>query len=579
MDQINKMYTSMSAFQRVSIVVVIMAGVVACTYIANWRHDTNFKVLYRGLAAEDAAVAVQKLKEAGVEYKLEEDGNTILVPTEKANESRLLLARDGLPKTGRIGFELFDRTNFSTTDFAEQVNYRRALEGELERTISSLGEIEKARVHLTFPKESVYTENRQPAKASVLLNLRRSSALSLANVTAISNLVASAVDGLQPQQVTIVDAHGDLLNKPRGNDSLSTASDTQFEYQMNLEHELSKKLNDTLDPVLGPGNYRAGVAVECDFSGIDENEEVLDPTKSVILTSQRTDETTAGRANAGGVPGTAANSPDPPPGTLQPGGTTRRTESTNYQTSKVTRHIEHQRGAVKRVTVSVLLDQQMKWEKQGADYTRTFLAPPPEKINVIKTLVSNIAGINTARGDQVTVDTLPFDGSIREDRPEQPGQSAQPTQPGQKNAPATAAKKPWYMQRDPKVLGGAGGGAVVLIGTIIWLARRKRRAPRFDMTETVTSFAPAAPRLLSVDAPPHNPAMPTAPAAQQVAAQQVGQQPEPNSEEQKLIDSLKAPMLSATKSETLTKYLRQEVHKDPGAATQLLRTWILDEEN
>ena len=539
----------MSAFQRISIVVAVLAAGGAFLAISNWRHDSSFKALYRGMASEDAAQAVQKLKEGNVEYRLEDDGNTILVPADKASEARLLLAREGLPKSGRIGFELFDKTNFATTDFAEQVNYRRALEGELERTIGSLGEIEKARVHLTFPKDSVFVESRQPAKASVLLNLRHSASLAPENIAAIAHLVASAVEGLSPQQVTIVDSYGDLLNKPRSADGLGSASDSQFEYQVNVEHELTKKLNETLDPILGVGNYRTGVSVECDFSGVEESEEVLDPTKSAIVSSQRTDESIAGHLNAG-VPGVAANLPDPPAAAAAPAsGTTRRTENTNYQTSRLVRHVEHPRGSVKRVTVAVLLDQPMKWEKKGANYSRTFIAPLPEKINVIKDLVTNIAGINAARGDQVTVETLPFDGSIREDRPAEPGAQRGPL----------AGNAPWYLKMDPKILAGAAAGGVLVIGAGIWFAMRGRRKQRVTVTETVASLPPSSPRQLAAEA---------SPAADEAL-----------SEEQKLIDSLKAPMLSATKNEALTKYLRQEVRKDPAAATQLLRTWLLEEES
>jgi flagellar M-ring protein FliF len=552
LDQFNKLWSSISAFQKGSIIVVVLAAVAAMFAISGWRHDSNFKTLYRGMVSEDAGEAVQKLKEANIEYRLEEEGNAILVPAEKVSEARLLLAREGLPKSGRIGFELFDKTNFATTDFAEQVNYRRALEGELERTIASLGEIEKARVHLTLPKDSVFVESRQPAKASVLLSLRRAASLSPANVAAISHLVASAVEGLSPRQVAIVDAHGDLLNKPRSSDALGSASDSQIEYQLTMEHELAKKLGETLDPVLGSGNYRTGVSVECDFSGVEESEEVLDPTKSVIVSSQRTDESAGGRVNAG-IPGAAANLPDPPAAAAPASGTTRRTESSNYQTSRLVRHVERPRGAVKRINVAVLLDQEMKWEKKGDAYSRLFVAPPSEKITVIKNMVTNVAGINPARGDQVTVDTLPFDGSIRE---EQPG-ADKPVQGG--SIPGSD-KSPWYLKRDPKTIGGAAAGGVLIVGAVVWLTMRKR-GRRVDLTETVAALTPAAPLLLGAD---------------QSSARTPSE--EYSLQEQKLLDSLKAPMLSATKSEALTKYLKEEVRKDPAAATQLLRTWIRDDE-
>jgi flagellar M-ring protein FliF len=175
------------------------------------------------MAAEDAGAVVQKLKETGTDYRLSDNGATLLVPSAKLAELRLQLALLGLPKSGRMGFEMFDKTNFGVTDFAEHVNYRRALEGELERSIISLAEVERARVHLTFQKESVYLEARQPAKASVILGLRAGAQLSPQNVMAVCNLLASAVEGLVPEAVSVVDTRGNLLNKPRksaGDDGL-----------------------------------------------------------------------------------------------------------------------------------------------------------------------------------------------------------------------------------------------------------------------------------------------------------------------------------------------------------------------
>jgi flagellar M-ring protein FliF len=552
-DQLKKIWDSLSLFQRLSLGVVVIAAGGAIMWLSSWKHESNFKPLYRGLASEDAAEAMQKLKENNVEFRLEDDGATVLVPAEKLAETRLILAREGLPKTGRIGFELFDKTNFATTDFAEQVNYRRALEGELARTISTLAEIERARVHLTFAKDSVFVDSRQPAKASVLLNLRRAGSLSSVNVAAIAHLVASSVEGLSPQQVTIVDSHGELLNKPRGTGPLAAASDSQLDYQMTMEHELANKLNQTLDPVLGPGNYRTGVSVECDFSGVDESEEVLDPTKSVMLSSQRTDETVSGGARGSGIPGTASNLPSPPPQTASNAGTTRRTESASYQTSRLVRHIEHPRGGVKRITVAVLLDQSMRWERKGGALSRTFIPPTPEKIGVIKDMITNVAGINAARGDQVTVETLPFDGTLREDPP-----GAVSTD---KN---TGPPQPAWMDRlhDTKIVGGAAGFVLAAAAFLLWRAKRRRHGKRLV---EITEQLPALPEMARL-----------ASAEQALAVSER----EAVSEEQKLIDSLKGPMLSATsKTDALTKYLRQEVKKDPQAATQLLRTWLLEDEH
>lgn len=560
MDQFKKIWSSLSVFQRLTIGVVFMAAAGGLMWLSSWKHESNFKPLFRGLASEDAAEALQKLKESNVEFRLEDNGGTILVPGDKLDETRLILAREGLPKTGRIGFELFDKTSFTTTDFAEQVNYRRALEGELARTISTLTEIDHARVHLTLAKDSVFVESRQPAKASVVLTLRRTATLSAVNISAIAHMVASSVEGLSPQQVTIVDSQGELLNKPRGTGPLAIASDTQLDYQMTMEHELANKLNQTLDPVLGLGNYRTGVSVECDFSGVDESEEVLDPTKSVMLSNQRTEEFLAGHG-AGGVPGTASNLPNPPAQSSSANGTTRRTESSNYQTSRVVRHTEHPRGSVKRITVAVLLDQTIHWERKGGTMSRTFIPPTPEKINVIKGLITNVAGINATRGDQITVESLPFDGTVREDPP---GTAAT----DKKSAPPQPA---WLGRlRDVRII---TGGALLLlagVGFLVW--RSRRSGHRLDVTEQVPRKL-AAPLAAAAVAG----ASAQSTAGSEIEAALLVAQPGV-SEEQKLIDSLKGPMLTSTsKTDALTKYLRQEVQKDPQGATQLLRTWLLEE--
>ena len=182
----------------------------------------------------------QKIREAGIEYRLDETGATVLVPSDRLADARLALAGAGLPRTGRIGFELFDRTNLGASDFAEQVNYRRALEGELERTVATLSEVDQARIHITFAKESVFLDARQPSKATVVLRLKRSAQLPQPSVVAIANLVASAVDGLAPESVAIIDASGRLLNRPRvPGDGEAQLAEANLEYRRQVESELA----------------------------------------------------------------------------------------------------------------------------------------------------------------------------------------------------------------------------------------------------------------------------------------------------------------------------------------------------
>jgi flagellar M-ring protein FliF len=262
--------------------------------LVQWKKEADFKPLFTNLAAEDANGIVLKLKESGAEYRLTEGGATVLVPSTRLNELRLNMAAAGLPKTGRIGFELFDKVNLGATEFTEHINYRRALEGELERTVMSLSEVDQARVHLTFSKDSVFLESQQPAKASVLVRLKPGRKLAPQNVAAINHLMASAVEGLSPDAVTVLDMNGNLLGKPKPAGGLdgTEPSGATLDYRHQIEADLLTKIASTLGPLLGPEKFRAGVSVECDFSGGEQSEEIFDPARSVMLSSQRTEDGT-----------------------------------------------------------------------------------------------------------------------------------------------------------------------------------------------------------------------------------------------------------------------------------------------
>src|SRR5580658_3048019 len=215
MDQVKRLLEALSWKQILSILVVAGGVVAALTLFSRWNRERDFRPLYSELSQEDAGAVLAKVKESGSDFRLSENGTAVLVPSARIAELRLQLAAVGVPKSGRIGFELFDKSNFGASDFSEQVNYHRALEGELERSVMSLAEVEQARVHSTFPKESIFLESHQPAKASVLVKLRGRTELSAQNVAAICQLMASAVEGLVPEGVSVMDARGNLLNKAR----------------------------------------------------------------------------------------------------------------------------------------------------------------------------------------------------------------------------------------------------------------------------------------------------------------------------------------------------------------------------
>jgi flagellar M-ring protein FliF len=471
MDQLLKLIAGLTWKQRASIVLAALLVVAGIVSFVHWKHESDFRPLYTGMAPEDAAAVVQKLRESGVEFRLADNGGTVLVNSAKLAESRLTLAAAGLPKSGRIGFELFDKTNFGATEFVEHINYKRALEGELERSVMSLAEVEEARVHLTLPKESVFLDQQQPAKASVMVKLRPGTHISQQNVLAVTNLVASAVEGLSPDAVSLVDMDGNLLNRPRrpGTQDGSAITAETLEMRQQIERNLVAKINDALDPLLGPDGFRAGASVDYDLTSGDQQEETLDPTHSVMVSSQKTEDLST-RAASGGIPGTASNLPGGAGQQKGNGGTTRRTENITYQTSRVVRRTNFPQGIVKHMSLAVLVDQTVRWEGTGAARHRVVTPPSPEMLKTIHDLVAAVTGLNADRGDQLVVETQPFETSL----------NAEPPMSGTVTAPKQGPKlPPWqeFLNKYRSLWIPAGVGLLViliLLFGVIKMMRPKR---------------------------------------------------------------------------------------------------------
>jgi flagellar M-ring protein FliF len=555
----------LSVRQRISIAAV--AGLVAFGMyeLVRQQRENDFKPLFTGVSAEDGAAIVQKLKESGVEYRLPESGGTVLVPSARLPELRLGMAAAGLPKTGRIGYELFDKTNLGATEFTEHVNYRRALEGELERSVMSITEVEQARVHLTFPKDSVFLDAQQPAKASVLVKTRPGARLSQQNVVAIDHLVASAVEGLSPDAVSVLDMNGNLLGRPRPAGTLDgpEASEAGLDYRHKIENDLLVKINSTLEPLLGANKFRAGVSVECDFTGAEQSEEVFDPTKSVMVSSQRTEDITGG-STASGVPGTASTLPRP---TSRPGvnakGVSRVSENITYQTSRTVKKTRLPAGAVRKMSLAVLVDQEITWAPEKNGFRRVLVPPSAEKLKVLRELVAGITGFNAERGDQLVIETLPFENTLLLEPPVAPPVAA-PAMPPRTVLPGLKLER-----RTIWIAGGAAAGVFVLV-TLIWMLRRKR--PRHEDVTMAAELPAAASTVASLPAA----------AGQSVEDQLESKLAERSALERKLeaqaLSSLKlAPVITKT-AEVLAKHLREKIAKEPDVSAQVLRTWIRDEE-
>jgi flagellar M-ring protein FliF len=570
MDQLRQLFKQLSLQQRILIVVV--AGLVAggIFFGIRWNKERDLRPLFTSLVPEDAGAVVERLKSANVDYKVADNG-AILVSSARVAELRLAMATAGLPRSGRIGFELFDKQNLGSTEFDDQIRLRRAIEGELERSVVTLAGVEGARVHVTFAKDSVFSDLRQPAKASVLIRLRPGAQLTAQNISAIEHLAASAVEGLQPESVSVVDMNGNLLGKPRSPlDTDVGASSAMLEYRQSVEHDLLVKIRSTLDPLLGPEKYRAGVTVECDLTSGDQSEETFDPDHSVMLSSQKTEESN-GVSASGGVPGTASNLPRPiPPSPVGRGAVTRKTENVSYQTSRVVKHVKLAQGAVKRLSVAILVDQGVRWEGVGPSAKRVLDPPSTDTLKVVKDVVSGVIGFQSGRGDQVLVETLPFDTTLTLRAPE----PLAPAAPAGAAKPSGGLDEVAFRLRSLSPLWFIAGGClfIVLLVALGVLLKARLGGKKQTLEALPAGGPPLAP---GVTAPAQ-----LGPPKGEFEAKALAQLTENRQvQEQAELDALQSLKMIPTtrKAEVFKRFIVEEAKKDPDKMAQLIRSWLSGE--
>lgn len=373
-----------------AILAACFAGLVWYASRPDWR------TLYAGLEPDDARQMAQQLTTAGIAFDVSPDGSGLRVAAQDLDKARLATTAKGAPKSGRMGFELFDKPNWMGSEFDEKVNYQRALEGELEHTIGTLASVQSARVHLVVPHDSLFTTEQRDAKASVILRLRHRT-LSADEAEAISNLVAGAVDDLRPENVVLVDAEGGGMLGRRNGDAARASH----------EQELATRIIETLEPVVGPGNVRASVNVDYDPNSADELDETYDPGQTATLSMQR-NEQTSGHPAASGIPGTASNAPNAKP-PLYPAESqaaqNMKEESATYGVSKKVRHSVEASGRVRRVTAAILINY-----RRGVQGKQISWQPhTPEEMKRLDDLAQSAVGFDASRGDQVSVEELAFD--------------------------------------------------------------------------------------------------------------------------------------------------------------------------
>ncbi len=400
----------------VVIALVITAGILLMT----WSQKADQQLLFSNLSDEDAGAIIQKLNEQKIPYTA--TGGGIMVPADKVYEVRLQLASQGLPQGGGVGFELFDKTSFTMTDFVQKLDYRRALQGELARTIRSLAEVEQCRIHLAIPEKTLFMQKDEKPKASVLLKLRPGRRLSQSQVQGIVHLVSSSIEGLDAKDVTVVNNDGDMLTSDVDENFAETGS--QFEYERTYEHDMEAKIISMLEPVVGKGKAKARVAVSFDFTKTEKTEEKYDPDSQVARSEQRNTEKSTGGTN-GGIPGIASNLPGRQQTTATMPGTPavseKKDETINYEITKTISHVISPTGEVKKLSVVVLVDGTYAAAQGSTE--KKYTPRTEDQVRQFEDMVKKAIGFSADRGDEVKVVNLPFEVVPQEEMVDTPAPS------------------------------------------------------------------------------------------------------------------------------------------------------------
>jgi flagellar M-ring protein FliF len=425
-----------------------------------WGSKPEYMPLFSRLESRDAGEIANKLKEMKIPYEIGDNGTTLLVQSKDVYKTRLQLATDGLPRGGVKGFEIFDKSNMTATESQTKVQYLTALQGELTRTIEQLSEIEKARVHIVLPEDSLYKKNEKPATASVLLKLRPNAQLDKNQMRGVVHLVASSVQGLKTENITIVDTYGNILYDPNENplNPLSpTHTLTQLDLQKKVQVDLQNNAQSLLYQVFGSNKAAVRVSVELNFDKRTIENKTFEPVvddKGIVRSSHETSETFKGRGMQapGGIPGTTSNIPGYP--------TTDRNESNyekkeairNYEINERNEHVEAAPGSIKRLTVAVLIDS----------------ALTPAQQEGISKVVASAVGINPSRGDVITVESMPF-GTLVAEKQE-----------------ADALK----LLEQQKVWAMAAAAAIAALGAGLFMYRRRKQKQEAEEAAALAELDP-----------------------------------------------------------------------------------------
>lgn len=407
---------------KIPLMVASAAAVAIVVALVLWAKSPDYRTLFSNLSDQDGGAIVSQLTQMNVPYRFAENGGAIEVPADKVHELRLRLAQSGLPKGGAVGFELLDQEKFGISQFSEQVNYQRALEGELSRTIETLGPVKSARVHLAMPKPSLFVREQKSPSASVTVNLEPGRALDEGQISAVVHLVSSAVAGLPPGNVTLVDQSGHLLTQ--SNTNARDLNDAQLKYAADVESRVQRRIEAILGPIVGNGNVHAQVTAQIDFDNKEQTEEQYRPngdaSQAALRSRQVNESEQTGSPYPGGVPGALSNSPAPTPtapvttppqsnansrttSTQNSSGprNTQRNETSNYEVDRTIRHTKRNVGDIQRLSVAVVVNYRTLADGKSQALTA-------EQMKQIDDLTREAMGFSSQRGDTLNVVNSPF---------------------------------------------------------------------------------------------------------------------------------------------------------------------------
>ena len=553
LERLRQLRTTLTPRQLISLAATFVAVVALVVGSAWYLNTPDYRILFTDMEPEEAGRVQSALTAQKVQFQLANGGRDILVPKERVDELRLSFSSsEGLPTSGRIGFEIFDRTAFGQTEFLEQVNYRRALEGEIARTISTLSEVSSARVHIAMAKDSLFGSRVQPAKASVVLKLKKNRPLAGGTIAGITNLVAASVEGLRPESVVLIDSFGRPLARPNNDgNGEEPLGGLQTERQQRLERELSTRVVSLLEPVVGADRVRVNVNARLNSSTEEQTEEKYDPA-TVIRSRQVTlDGATNGaaqglagaRANVpGATPPTPQGQPTQPQQPPQPSVATtqanRSAEIVNYEVSKIVTHTVKPRGDIARLSVAVILDDEHTATTDAQGKVTHKSAPRnPAELQKIQQIVAAAVGIDTARGDQLTVENIAFD--------ETPVEIVEPT---------------WTERYMPNLrdVGKMVGIIVIALCALLFVIR--------PMVKTTLAAVPKAPEL-------------PAGAAAALPTQLPRTIEEVEGEIEAQLDAAVAARVADRKMPVLQRRVLSMAQGEPQNAARLLRSWLAEGRN